>query len=44
MDEEKDLNENQTPGEEGQAEDAGGEAQEGTGADSSEASEEGSQE
>lgn len=44
MDEEKDLNEGQAPGEEGQVEDAGDEAKENSGADSSEASQEGSQE
>lgn len=44
MDEEKDLNEDQAPGEEGQAENTGDKAQEDAGADSSEASQEGSRE
>jgi len=43
MDEEKDLNEGQTPGEEGQGENAG-ESKEDTGGESSEASQEGSRE
>ena len=44
MDEEKKLNEDQSSGEEGQAEDTGDKAKEDAGADSSEASQEGSQE
>ena len=44
MDEEKKLNEDQASGEEGQAEDTGDKAQDDAGADSSEASQEGSRE
>ena len=44
MDEEKKLNEDQAPGEEGQVEDAGDKAQEDTSADASETSQEGSRE
>ena len=44
MDEEKKLNEDQSSGEEGQAEDAGDKAKEDADADSSEASQEGSRE
>ena len=44
MDEEKDSNEGQTPGEEGQAENTGDKAKEDADADLSEASQEGSRE